>query len=379
MSITTQNIHLSLDALASETQGISNLLHDNTIDQTPYFLSIYEEIKAIRIINATYLPFLRYLARLDDIANKMAEGALSPTTPPEHTVWPTPEEGLTFKCRLANLIWQDLRGITNDLSLGNLVTVAEENGVLAASELVGAIMLKFPLTSPAGGAFLFFILILNVLKTLEISPWAALLDKIDDGKADFIMACYNADDAQTAHDDAIASLGELSVFESLHIRQVLPVGTFEHLFIEGNYPMPDNPVICAETEGFFGIPDECASVEESEYTGDDDNPPTWKTASGGVIIDTWHTFHRISGESGAFFRLSGRFHVLLNVSQCDDDYPSILYTPGNGNCGYSEILDLVIGETYIFDCTLFSLNTHSSFDGATYTVRFNSAPEEPPA
>lgn len=260
MTITTNDIHTSMDALATEVQNLRVLSHDKTIDQTSYFELILGVQAEILRFTGLYLPYLRYLAKLDDIASIMAEGSLSPTLPPQHTEWPTPEAGLDHKCRVGNLIWQDLRGATNGISLSNLVTVAEENGMLAATDMVGRTFELFPLIRLAGGVLMFVSLILSVLKHLATSPWADLLGKIDAAKSDFIMACYNATNAQTAHDDAIDTLGELSVFESLFVRQCLPVGTFEHLFIEDDYPMPDDPVICASVnvepvdEWIYGSP-----------------------------------------------------------------------------------------------------------------------------
>lgn len=324
--------------------------------------------------NLTYLERLTLLERLNNIVAIMTTCCGKTKMPDDiyiPTIFETEEEQLDYRCRAANYIWYALRTATNNMNTQYLAGVATEETQGAIATLKG-IVAVFP---PAWGGEALMSLAEAMLALMRglgaLNPFGNVVNSMDTNKTAFVKALYDSE-TDKARDAAVGTLTGLNLIDYGFLYQIFPKGAAGILDNPIDFDTPPNPVICASTGGGFGIPDDCSvDPETNEFTGTLSDPPDWLTQDGGVVMDTWHTFHQTT--EGGVFNLSGLFHVQFKlISDTTGIDGSVFYTPGDGSCTDVEIYPLVVDYTYIFDCTSFNVSFGTGSFEAVFDVRFST-------
>jgi hypothetical protein len=271
MPITTSDIHNSLDTLASEVQNIRVLSHDKTADQTSYLALILDTQVQLLAQATQYWPYLRYLEQLENIVKLMARNNISSVPGDMYIpiIFKDDDTQMSYRCKAANLIWQEQRQLYVNLNVGDVIRKANENKMLeGGSEIIRVVLalgaLTFAAVTLSALAVLAFLVTLISLfgENIDYTVFSGLVGKFNGYKENFIKALYNAPSAAAAASSAIATLGVLSPAESYILGFFLKPEDCNVLFNPVPLPEPDDPVICVEvplencgyTQMFIGTP-----------------------------------------------------------------------------------------------------------------------------
>jgi hypothetical protein len=256
-------------------------------------------------------------------------------TPPEGTSSPDPSIS-ERKCKAANMIYDDLKAIIDQLDLQDIGTW-DLVGVVPSSDLLGQIITTVggwvgsAISSVAGMVLNAAAWLLSTFASLSFSNISSVMNTYHQ---DLVCALYNATDAETARADFLTILTDngVSTVESAFVEFLMPMNVLNVLFFA-----VDNPDSEATLDGYMGSVD-CATA----------CPEIWWGCLEGTYVS--HTVNTVTVEGhlsdGLYYCSVGvETQTTLSATETgwsDTQYNDTRYEYGQLYCGSGSGWDVVI-------------------------------------